>query len=208
MDKREIAELLLDCKVVLFNSKNPFRFVSGILSPVYCDNRLLISNVNGRNKIVDGFIDLIKESNKDVDIIAGVATSAIPFASWIASKLEKPLIYVRKTGKEYGRGRSIEGILTNNANIVVIEDLVTTANSLISVVEIIRNESGCVNDCFSIMNYEMEESKQNLLAKKINLKSLSNFSTLVDVAIKKGYLNEEERETVLSWKIDPRNWKV
>src|SRR5262245_52524696 len=124
MNNKKIAQLLLEIKAVALNVKQPFRFASGILSPIYCDNRLIISYPEKRKIIIDAFLQIIKEKNLNYDVVAGTATAGIPHAAWIAERLNKPMIYVRSKAKEHGKKNLVEGLLQKGQKVLVVEDLV------------------------------------------------------------------------------------
>lgn len=204
--KEEVAKILLKVGAVSLSPTEPYRFVSGILSPIYCDNRLLMSYPEEREKIVNYFLKLIKEENINFEVIAGTATAGIPWAAWIAEKLKKPMVYVRKEAKEHGKQNIIEGKLKAGAKVIVIEDLISTGKSSFNAVKTVRDLQCIVEYCIAIFSYEMEKSKKLFQDGNCKLLTLTNFTTLVDVAVKEGYINDEEKELVLKWNKDPEAW--
>jgi orotate phosphoribosyltransferase len=202
----EVAELLLKSKAILLRPEKPFEFASGILSPIYCDNRLLLSKVEERAKIVDYYIKKIKEEDIEVDVIAGIATASIPWAALIAEKLCKPMIYIRKESKDHGRENLIEGGLEKGQTVLVIEDLVSTGGTSIASVESARKEGAVVERCLAIFTYEMEKAVKGFEEANCQLLTLSNFSELVNVAAKKGYIKEEDIEMLKEWSKNPQEW--
>jgi len=207
MIAEEVAELLLKAEAILLRPQQPFKFSSGILSPIYCDNRLLLSKVEQREKIVDYYVKKIEESGIETEVIAGVATASIPWAALIAEKLKKPMIYIRKAAKDHGRENLIEGGLEKGQKVLVVEDLVSTGGSSLSSVEAVRNEGAVVEKCLAIFTYEMEKAKKGFEEANCELITLSNFSTLIDVAAKKGYIKEEEIEMLKEWSKNPEEWR-
>ena len=206
INKEEIAKILLKIKAVTLRANPPYKWVSGILAPIYTDNRLLISYPEEREKIVDGFAKAIKSNTIKVDVVAGIATSGVPWSAWVAEKLKLPMVYIRKRSKEHGKENLIEGKLDRGRNVAIIEDLVSTGGSSISGVEAVR-EHGCkVDCCLAIFTYEMEAARKNFEKAKVKLVTLTNFSTLVNVAVKQSYLNEEDRANVLEWVKNPEQW--
>ncbi|MGM0607286.1 MAG: orotate phosphoribosyltransferase [Candidatus Muiribacteriota bacterium] len=197
--KTEVASMLLQTEAVKLSPKKPFEFASGILSPIYCDNRVLISYPEKRKKIVNFFLELIKEKKINFDVIAGTATAGIPYAAWISDKLNLPMVYVRGEKKSHGKKNRVEGFFNKGASILLIEDLVSTGGSLISAVDALRELNGEVKNCFSIFTYEMQKADKNLAEKNIQLNSLSDFSTLIEVAVQKKYILPEQKDTVLKW---------
>ncbi len=204
--KKQVAEILLKIKAVTLNAKEPYRYVSGILSPIYCDNRLLMSYPEERTKIRDFFLELIKENNLEFDVVAGVATSGIPHAAWIADKLNKPMIYVRGKAKEHGKTNQIEGKLEKGQKVLVIEDLVSTGGSSVRAVNAVKEAGGEVVCCLAIFTYEMEKAKKQFEEANCKLLTLSNFSTLVGVASENNYITEEEKNKVIEWNKMPADW--
>jgi len=160
MIARKVAEILLNAKAVKLNVKEPFTYTSGLISPIYTDNRVLISYVEERDTIVDGFIDLIKERGLKPDYIAGTATAGIPWAAFVAEKMKLPMVYVRNKPKGHGAGKQIEGMLTKGKSVLIIEDLVSTGGSALNSVNAIRNEGkGIVHEVFAIFSYGMDKAE-------------------------------------------------
>ncbi|MBI2664534.1 orotate phosphoribosyltransferase [Candidatus Woesearchaeota archaeon] len=206
MIAEEVAELLLKAEAIILRPKQPFRFASGILSPIYCDNRLLLSKVEQREKIVSYYIKKIQENSIEFDVAAGIATASIPWAALIAEKLAKPMIYIRKAAKEHGKQNLIEGGLEKGQKVLVIEDLVSTGGTSLSSVEAARKEGAAVEVCLAIFTYEMEAAKKGFEHAKCELVTLSNFSALTEVAAKKGYVKEEEIQMLREWNANPEGW--
>ena len=197
---KNIAEILLETQAVKLSPENPFKFASGILSPIYCDNRVIISYPEKRKIIRDGFAKLIEKFNLEFDVIAGTATAGIPHAAWLSELLDKPMVYVRGESKSHGRKNRIEGVVKKGDRVLIVEDLVSTAGSLISVVEALREEECIVDDCIAIFSYGMKKGIDNLRNSKINLYTLENFENLIETAVKTGYIKEKDVETVMKWK--------
>ena len=195
----EIASELLKIKAFIFRPENPFIWASGIKSPVYCDNRLSLSYPESREKIVTSFIDLITKSFPQVDIIAGVATAGIPYASMIADRMNLPLVYVRSKSKDHGKGNKIEGEITGR-NMVVVEDLFSTGGSAIDAVLTLRQEKIDVLGMVSVFSYETSKLLQNSVDNKIIYKSLTTLDQLIKMAIKSNYLDERYLKEINQWK--------
>lgn len=206
MISEDVAKILLKVKAITLNPEKPYRFVSGVLSPIYCDNRLLMSYPQEREKITDFFIEIIERKNLKFDVLAGTATSGICWAAWVAGKMKKPMIYVRPSKKDHGKGNRIEGKLERGQKVLVIEDLVSTGGSSISAVEGVGEQGGIVDDCLAIFTYEMDKAKKGFKESGCNLITLTKFSTLIDVAVREGYIKPSDREKVLEWNRDPENW--
>lgn len=204
MPSNQIAKLLLELKAVALNTEQPFRYTSGLLSPIYCDNRLIISDPQKRNIIIDAFLELI---DKDCDAIAGVATAGIPHAAWIADRLNKPMVYVRDKAKAHGKQNQIEGRLPKNSRVVVIEDLISTGQSSIAASDALREAGATVNTCLAIFTYDFAASKQAFEAANIKLKTLSNFNELIKVALTEKYIDAAQQAILLDWNKDPKSWR-
>lgn len=205
MKNESIAKALLNVGAVKLNVGEPFTFVSGIKSPIYCDNRQMIGYPQERDIIINAFVEQLK--NIDFDVVAGTATAGIPWASFIADRMNKAMSYIRGEKKKHGAGKQIEGADLNGKKVIVIEDLISTGKSSIKAVEATREVGGDVVMVISIFSYEFESAKNNFAEKNISWQSLSDFSTLLKVANELKYLNTEDMDTASNWNKDPENWK-
>ena len=194
-----IAKLLLEINAIKLQPNNPFIWSSGIKSPIYCDNRILLSFPYYRNLVAKEIANLISQKYKSVDIIAGVATGAIGIGLLVAEKLELPFIYVRPESKGHGRKNQIEGCVEKNKKVFVVEDLISTANSSIKAIQALKNEGVKVLGMCSIFTYELTIGKDNLKSEKIDFFSLSNYSTLIKVASELNYINDKEINILRKW---------
>lgn len=194
----EIAQILLKEKAVFLRPEDPFTWTSGIKSPIYCDNRLLISTVESREKIVKAFADKIRPLN--VKSIAGTATAGIPWAAWIAMELKLPLIYVRGSVKEHGRQNVIEGAALPGSNTVLIEDLISTGKSSIAAAKRLQEAGLIVESVMSIFTYDFAQAGEIFEAAKLPYESLSTFEVLAQVAYDDKVLDKENLEKVLNWR--------
>ena len=156
--EERVAKALFDVKAVKINVNEPFTFASGIKSPIYCDNRFVLGFSNERDVIVDGFVQAI---DNDVDVIVGVATAGIPWASFIADRMKKPLAYVRNKPKDHGAGKQIEGAEVKGKKVVVIEDLITTGKSSLIAVDVLQKEEVADMEVKSIFTYGFDTAKEN-----------------------------------------------
>ncbi|OGE79023.1 MAG: orotate phosphoribosyltransferase [Candidatus Doudnabacteria bacterium RIFCSPHIGHO2_01_FULL_46_14] len=208
MNREEaIAKLLLGIKAVKVSVNPPFEWNTGLLAPIYCDNRLLISYPKERSVVLEGFKDLIKENNLEFDVIAGTATAGIPWASFLAAELEKSLVYVRAQPKDYGAAKQVEGVMAKGARVLVVEDLISTGRSSLSSVNACKREYDAnIVAVLAIFNYEMEKAKKAFADANVNFFALSNLSTLIKLASQEKYLNDEEKDNALSWSKDPDAW--
>ncbi|MAV65902.1 MAG: orotate phosphoribosyltransferase [Flavobacteriaceae bacterium] len=194
-----IAKLLLEVNAIKLQANNPFIWSSGIKSPIYCDNRILLSFPNYRNLVAKEIANLILQKYVSVDIIAGVATGAIGIGLLVAEKLKLPFIYVRPESKGHGRKNQIEGNIVKNKNVFVIEDLISTANSSIKAIHAIKKAGMNVLGMSSIFTYELKIATNNLKSESIDFFSLSNYSTLIKVARELNYINDDEIEILKEW---------
>lgn len=201
----EIAKILLDIKAVTLNLQQPFHYSSGLLSPIYCDNRLIISYPKQRKKVVDALLQLIEKNNLKFDIVAGIATAGIPFAAWIADRINLPMVYVRDKAKSHGKQNQIEGDLKQGQTALIVEDLISIGKSCITGSLALR-QFATVKDCITIFSYELSNTQQNFLNNSLNYYALSDFETLIKVAISEGYITENEKQKALTWNQDPENW--
>lgn len=205
-NKKSIAESLLKIKAVTLSLNPPYTWVSGIKSPIYCDNRMLISFPKHRNIVINGFIDIIEKQGLKPDVIAGTATSGIPFAAWLADKLNLPMVYVRAEKKEHGRGKAIEGYLEKNTNILVVEDLISTGKSSVAVVKNLLEENVNVIGVISIFSYQMKKAEDTFNAVGIKPTSLETISSLLKYAVESKYLTESESIIIDDFRNDPAGW--
>ncbi len=202
---REIAESLLEIKAVtIVDENNLFTWVSGIKSPVYCDNRMTISYPVVRDLIAEGFAKIIRESYPDVDIIAGTATAGIPHAAWVAQKLGLPMVYVRSSAKEHGKGKQTEGVMPQGSKVVLIEDLLSTGGSSMKACEALIAEGGDVVATLAIFSYNFPQVDALFTEKGIPYATLTDYETLLPIAVEKGYVEASSLETLLKWSKDPK----
>lgn len=204
--EEHIAHILLDIEAVMLNVEEPFRYTSGILSPIYCDNRLLIAYPQKRDAVISGFLDLMNEKELDYDVIGGIATAGIPHAAIIADRLDSPMIYIRNKPKEHGRKNLIEGHLEEGAHVLLIEDLISTGGSSLKAAEGVREEGGVVMDCLAIFTYQMKAAEEAFAAQHVRLHTLTHFNALVEVARKEKLVREEDVAKILEWNQDPSGW--
>ena len=204
--KSETAELLLKLKAIKLQPNDPFTWASGWKSPIYCDNRIILSNIGCRNKIANYFSQLITEKYKDVDVIAGVATGAIGIGILVAEKLNLPFIYVRPEAKKHGRQNQIEGEVSKGKKVVVIEDLISTGKSSLNAVKALREGELDVLGMIAIFTYDFEISKNNFLKDSVKLNTLSNYSELLKKAVEINYVSEKDIETLEKWNKSPESW--
>ncbi|MGC8873091.1 MAG: orotate phosphoribosyltransferase [Chloroflexia bacterium] len=202
----EVAEMLLRLGAVALRPSTPFRFASGLLSPIYCDNRLLISYPAERLQVARWFAATIRQSRLSLDVIAGTATAGIPHAAWLAAELGLPMVYVRSQAKGHGQERLVEGVLLPGQRVAVVEDLVTTGGSSLQTVATLREAGAVVEHVFAIFSYAFPETTESFARAGVRLHPLTTLSILLDVAIERGYLSLAERGLVETWAQDPAAW--
>ncbi|MEK6967538.1 MAG: orotate phosphoribosyltransferase [Nanoarchaeota archaeon] len=205
IDKEEIARTLLNACAVTLRPTKPFIYASGIKSPIYTDNRVLISSVSDRKKIISAFCEVIR-SNWMPDVIAGVATAGIPWAAWVSAELNLPMIFVRASAKDHGKNNQIEGTLFKGNKVVVIEDLVSSGGSTLGVVQAIRDSGATVDGCVAIFTYGLKKSVDTFKSAKVELITLTDLKILLDVALQDNSLDKKQAKMVLEWAEDPEMW--
>lgn len=203
---RRIAQDLIDIGAVSFAPDQPFTWASGLLSPVYCDNRMTLGHPSIRSRIRDGFIEKMRENALEADVLAGTATAGIPHAAWLADALGLPMVYVRSKPKEHGKGSQIEGPLQARQRTVVIEDLVSTGGSSIGAVEALRSAGARVLAVLGIFSYGLEEADDAFAAAGLPLYTLTGFDQLMQAARSSGMLDDPGAASVKAWRADPWNW--
>ena len=204
--EKKTAEYLLQIKAIKLQPSNPFTWASGWKSPIYCDNRKTLSFPQVRSYIRDSFTELIKDLYPHTELIAGVATGAIAHGALVSDKLGLPFVYVRSGAKEHGLGNQIEGYYEKGQKVVVIEDLISTGSSSLNAVNALR-DAGCeVMGMVAIFTYEFSKATDAFAAGNCKLNTLSNYSVLIETALKTGYIGQGEVETLKKWRIDPANW--
>jgi len=206
IDTLEVAKILLRIKAVTLRVDPPFTWASGIKSPIYTDNRLLMSFPKERRCIVTYFLKLLKENGLEPDIIAGIATSGIPWASWIAQELNLPMVYIRSKPKGHGKENLIEGKIEKGQKVVIIEDLISTGGSSLNGAKAVKEAGAIVLANVAIFTYELPESVKNFAEAGVKLISLTKYSSLIEVALKEEYIEKEDKATLLDWKKDPKSW--
>lgn len=203
---QQTAELLLQINAIKLNSKNHFTWASGWKSPIYCDNRIILSFPAVRNYVRDEFVKQIEEKFGRPDVIAGVATGAIGIGILVAEAMGLPFVYVRPEAKKHGRQNQVEGYLQKGQNVIVVEDLISTGGSSLLAVEALRNEGANVKGMAAIFTYGFPISEEKIKEAKLNVYTLSNYENLIAKAVEKQYVNEEELEALQSWNSNPSEW--
>jgi orotate phosphoribosyltransferase len=203
---REIAKGLLEIGAVTLRPNEPFTWTSGLKSPIYCDNRLTMSYPAVRDRIAEGFAELIRDRYPDCEAVAGIATGGIPHAAWTAQKLNLPMLYVRDKAKGHGKTNQIEGHFVPGQKIVLIEDLISTGGSSLKAAVAVR-EAGCsVQGVVAIFTYQFRQAEEAFAAERIPLATLSDYSTLIDVALETGAITDGDVALLKSWRANPQTY--
>jgi len=202
----EVTKKLLEINTIKIQPSSPFTWASGWLSPIYCDNRKVLSYPETRSFICEQFIRIIKEKYPQVEIIAGVATGAIAHGVLVAEQLGLPFIYVRSKPKDHGLENLIEGDLRVGQKVVIIEDLVSTGGSSLKAAEALSNFGGDVLGMLAIFTYDFPVATENFSKAGVELTTLSNYQTLINLALDMGEVNEDEMESLQSWRKNPSEW--
>ncbi|MGM9968963.1 MAG: orotate phosphoribosyltransferase [Anaeroplasma sp.] len=201
----EVAKNLLKIKAVFLKPNDPFTWASGIKSPIYCDNRLTLSYPDTRKVVENGLAQLIKDYYPTCEVIMGTSTAGIAHAAYVSDILDLPMGYVRGGAKDHGRGNQIEGVVPVGKNVVVIEDLISTAGSSIEVVEVLREAGANVLGIASIFTYNLQKGLDRLKDANVVNHSLSNFETLVNVAAEENYISSEDINKILKFQKNPND---
>ena len=203
---KKTAELLLQIKAIKLNPQEPFAWASGWKSPIYCDNRVVLSYPPIRNYIREHMAKHVEQVYGKPDVIAGVATGAIGIGMLVAEYLGLPFVYVRPEAKKHGRKNQIEGHLESGQHVVVIEDLISTGKSSLNAVKALKEANATVKGMIAIFSYGFDIAEENFEKEHVNVNVLSNYEHLIEQAYETSYLNKEEAATLRKWRQDPANW--
>lgn len=201
-----VAEALIEIGAVGFSPQKPITFKSGIVSPVYVDNRRLPYHPKQWQVVIEGFQNLIADDSIDFEVIAGVAVGGVPHSSALGYATQKPSVFVRKEAKGYGKGQRVEGGDIDGKQILLVEDLVTTGGSSLSGVEALRNEGAVIETLIAIVSYGFKEAQSNFAEAHVALKTLTNFETILQVALDRGRFNHDDYEIIADWFTEPQGW--
>ena len=205
---KNIAQLLVSHDIVRTNFKNPFQWTSGIMSPIYCDCRELIGIPEARDTINQAFLEIIETQNLTTDIIAGTATAGIPWAAFVAEKINKPMLYVRSKPKGHGAGKMVEGRGETGKNILVVEDAISTAGSSIKSADALKNElNATVENILAIFSWDTPAAKENAQKANINILTLTHFSEIAEALEESGKITAEEKQQLEKFHKDPTGWR-
>jgi len=205
---RTIAASLLNIGAVELRPGDPFTWSSGLVAPIYCDNRLTIAYPRVRRAIRDGFAEIIRREGLAGATIAGTATAGIPHAAWLAETVDAPMAYVRSSAKGHGQGARIEGTVGKGTEVIVVEDLISTGGSALDAVGALREVGATVQVVLAIFSYELDVAAAAFEEAGVPQHVLTGFSTLIDVAHEHGDLSEAELAALTEWRADPEAWSV
>ncbi len=199
----KVAEGLLSIGAVFLRPKDPFTWASGIKSPIYCDNRLILTAPQVRDVVEQAIADTVKSEFPECEVLMGTSTAGIAHAAIAGHLLHMPMGYVRSGNKDHGRQNRIEGKLSDNAKVVVVEDLISTGGSAIEVVNALRDAGADVLGIVSIFTYGMQKGLDRLKEADVKNISITNFDTVIDVAVKTGYIEESDRDALIRFRSNP-----
>lgn len=204
---KKTAELLLQINAIKLRPENPFTWASGWQSPIYCDNRIILSYPIIRNYVREEMAKQVENLYGKPDVIAGVATGAIGIGALVADYLGLPFIYVRPEAKSHGRQNQIEGQFESGRSVVVIEDLISTGKSSLHAVDALNSAGANIKGMLAIFTYGFGISEENFDKKQVELHTLSDYGHLIQQASDTGYIKEEQLNTLSEWRKNPSEWK-
>jgi len=205
MISEKIAQDLLQIKAIKLSPQKPFTWASGLKSPIYCDNRMVLSYPSLRTEVIDAYVECARKY-VPFDLVAGVATAGIAHGALIADRLELPMIYIRSEAKKHGLGNQIEGFFEPGQKAIIIEDLLSTGGSSIRAVEAFKEAGGLVAGVVAIFTYGFKTCTDAFSHAQIPFTTITDYDTLLRIALKTGYINEEDHELLKSWNQDPQAW--
>ena len=203
---RDVASALLSIKAVSLSPDQPFTWASGLHSPIYCDNRITLSDPRTRGLIAEGLATLVTENFTHVDVVAGTATAGIAHAALAADRLGTPMAYVRSAPKDHGKGNQIEGRIEPGSSVVMVEDLISTGGSVIEAAKAVERAGSTVAGVLAIFSYELERGHQAFAQTGWPLFTLSNYPTLIEVAAANQAITPDQLATLKTWSADPQAW--
>ncbi len=204
--EKTIAKQLLDISAVKLNPEHPFTWASGWKSPIYCDNRKMLTYPAERKVVVEAFVEVIRRHFKDVDVIAGVATGAIAWGIMVAEALNKPFVYVRPKPKDHGTQSQVEGDLKPNQRVVVVEDLISTGTSALSAASAIHHSNAIILGMVAIFSYNFISARRAFEYADVELHTLCNYDSLLEEAVNENYIKSADLDVLKEWRINPSTW--
>ncbi|MEE2700518.1 MAG: orotate phosphoribosyltransferase [Bacteroidota bacterium] len=204
---KQIAKNLLQINAIILQTEKPFTWVSGWNSPIYCDNRKILSYPESRTFVRQALVKVISKHFGGSNVIAGVATGAIAHGALVAEEMGLPFIYVRATKKEHGKQNHVEGVFDSGQSVIVIEDLISSGKSSLEAVQVLRNEGLNVKGLISIFTYGFDNAKENFKKADCEFISLCDYPTLLQEALKQDYIKQSDLEILEKWRGAPEKWK-
>lgn len=201
-----VARYLLEIGAVKLNPENPFTWASGWKSPIYCDNRRILSYPEMRTKIAEFLTQSVQENFGSAETVAGVATGAIALGTLVADKMQKPFVYVRPKPKDHGMGAQVEGVVAEGSRVVVVEDLISTGKSSLSAVDALCKQGVQVTGMVAIFSYNFDHARKSFEDANVELHTLTNYDTLIEEAVACNYIKESELELLRQWRYAPDKW--
>ena len=205
---KKTTELLLQIHAIKLQPKDPFTWASGWKSPIYCDNRIVLSYPLIRNYVREQMGKFIEKEYGKPDVIAGVATGAIGIGMLVAEYMGLPFVYVRPEAKKHGRQNQIEGYIEKGQNVVVVEDLISTGKSSLNAVKALKEAQVNVKGMVAIFTYGFKVAEDNFMDNKVSLHTLSNYSNVLEQALDTNYISETELRTLANWNKNPSEWNA
>ncbi len=200
-----VSDKLLQINAIKLSPQKPFTWASGLKSPIYCDNRIVLSYPDIRSFVIDQFVEVAK-TMPAFDIVAGVATAGIPHGALLANQLNLPFVYVRSKAKAHGRQNQIEGRLEKGQKVLVVEDLISTGGSCLQAVECLREAGAEVVGVLAIFTYSFDKARQAFDSANCRMATLSNYEALIQQAKAKSYISPDQQATLEAWRVDPKAW--
>ena len=201
-----VARYLLEIGAVKLNPENPFTWASGWKSPIYCDNRRILSYPEMRTKIAEFLTQSVQENFGSAETVAGVATGAIALGTLVADKMQKPFVYVRPKPKDHGMVAQVEGVVAEGSRVVVVEDLISTGKSSLSAVDALSKQGVQVTGMVAIFSYNFDHARKSFEDANVELHTLTNYDTLIEEAVACNYIKESELELLRQWRYAPDKW--
>jgi len=205
---KKTAELLLQINAIKLQPNNPFTWASGWKSPIYCDNRVVLSYPQIRNYVRETLARQIEELYGKPDVIAGVATGAIGIGALVADYLNLPFVYVRPEAKKHGRQNQVEGYLEKGQTVVVVEDLISTGKSSLNAVKALQKAEANIKGMVAIFSYGFDVANKNFSKTEIDLHTLGNYESLLEQALDTRYINQEQQDILALWNANPSEWNA
>lgn len=204
--EKVVARYLLEIEAVKLSPERPFTWASGWKSPIYCDNRRILSYPSLRTSICNFLVESVQEHYGQAEVVAGVATGAIACGTLVADRMEKPFVYVRPKPKDHGTGAQVEGVLPEGSRVVVVEDLISTGSSSLSAVDALQKQGALVCGMVAIFSYNFDQARRAFEYANVELRTLTNYDTLIEEALACNYIRESDLELLRKWRYAPDQW--